>query len=124
MHPPTARRLLSQLRRDGWLYYNPRPPQLYAPTLRLVALAAQIGARAALAEARAPAVERLHVDTGLDALVAIPSYTGTVSIVHSRSDRAIQPPLGDVRPAHCTAFGKALLAPTGPRGDRASSPPR
>jgi DNA-binding IclR family transcriptional regulator len=114
VHPRTARRLLSQLRRDGWLYYNPRPPQLYAPTLRLVALAAQIGAHAPLAEATAPAVERLHVDTGLDALVAIPSYAGTVSIVRSRGDRAIQPPLGEVRPAHCTAFGKALMAHRAP----------
>jgi DNA-binding IclR family transcriptional regulator len=48
VHPRTARRLLSQLQRDGWLTYNPRPPHVYAPTLRMVALAAHIGARAPL----------------------------------------------------------------------------
>jgi DNA-binding IclR family transcriptional regulator len=110
IHPRTARRLLSQLRRDGWLYYNPRPPQVYAPTLRLVALAAQVGARAPIATLAAPAVERLHAETGLDALVAIPSYQATVCVVRCRGDRATQPPLGEAAPAHCSATGKVLLA--------------
>ena len=33
VHSRTARRLLSQLQRDGWLSYNPRSPHVYAPTL-------------------------------------------------------------------------------------------
>lgn len=110
MHPRTARRLLSQLQRDGWLFYNPRPPHVYAPTLRMVALAAHIGARAPLATVTAPAVEQLHADTGLDALLAIPSYDATVCLVRCCGELAARPPLGDVTPAHCTATGKVLMA--------------
>jgi DNA-binding IclR family transcriptional regulator len=110
IHPRTARRLLSQLQRDGWLSYNPHPPHVYAPTLRMVALAGHIGARAPLATATAPAVEQLHADTGLDALLAIPSYDATLCLVRCSGERAVQPPLGNVTPAHCTAAGKVLMA--------------
>jgi DNA-binding IclR family transcriptional regulator len=110
VHPRTARRLLSQLQRDGWLSYSTQSPRVYAPTLRFVALAAHIGARAPLATLSAPAVERLHADTGLEASLAVPAYRGTVCIVRCCGDSAVQPPLGEAPPAHCTAPGKALLA--------------
>lgn len=110
VHPRTARRLLGQLRRDGWLSYCTQTPRVYAPTLRLVALAAQIGAGAPLATLTAPVVERLQADTGLVASLAIPSYDATVCLVRCCGARAAQPPLGEAAPACCTATGKVLLA--------------
>jgi DNA-binding IclR family transcriptional regulator len=110
VHPRTARRLLSQLQRDGWLAYSPTFPPTYAPTLRLVALAAQVGARSPLAEITAPALERLHAVTGRPAILAIPSYDSTVCVVRCVGEAAADAPLGVIEPAHETAHGKVLLA--------------
>jgi DNA-binding IclR family transcriptional regulator len=110
VHPRTARRLLSQLHRDGWLTYSRGRRIVYTPTLRFVALAAQIGARAPLAVLTAPAVARLHARSGLEATLAIPGYRATVCLVHRCGPGTTQPPLGELTPAHASATGRALLA--------------
>jgi DNA-binding IclR family transcriptional regulator len=110
IHPRTARRLLSQLHQDGWLFHNRGFPPTYAPTLRLVALAANVGARTPLAAMTAPALEQLHVDTGRTAVLAIPAYDATVCLVRCVGDGAFEAPLGVITPAHVCAAGKVLLA--------------
>lgn len=111
MHPRAARRLLSQLQRDGWLSYRQGPDErIYAPTLRFVALAAEIGARAPLATMTSPALERLHAATGRPAMLALPGYRATVCVARCLGERGAQTALATVAPAHCTAAGKVLLA--------------
>jgi DNA-binding IclR family transcriptional regulator len=111
MHPRAARRLLSQLQRDGWLSYRQGPDErVYAPTLRFVALAAQIGARAPLVTMTSRSLKRLHVATGRPAMLAIPGYRATVCVARAFGESAAQPAVAPVTPAHCTAAGKVLLA--------------
>src|SRR5512133_2215547 len=111
MHPRRARRLLSQLQRDGWLSYRHGPDgRIYAPTLRFVALAAEIAARAPLTTLTSPALERLHATTGRPAMLTIPGYGGTVCVARCLGERGTQPAVVAVAPAHCTAPGKVLLA--------------
>jgi DNA-binding IclR family transcriptional regulator len=110
VHQRTTRRLLRQLRQDGWVSYTREPPHIYAPTLRSVALAAHIGGRAPLATLTAAAVEQLHAATGLPATLAIPAYDATVCLVRSCGDLAAGPLLTLPEPAHCTAAGKVLMA--------------
>ena len=111
MHPRRARRLLSQLQRDGWLSYRHSPDgRIYAPTLRFVALAAEISARAPLTTLASPALDRLHAATGRPAMLTIPGYGGTVCVARRLGEHGIQPAVVAVAPAHCTAAGKVLLA--------------
>jgi DNA-binding IclR family transcriptional regulator len=111
IHPRRARRLLSQLQRDGWVSFRPGPDErVYSPTLRFVALAAQIAARAPLATMTAAALEQLHADTGRPAMLAIPGYRGTVCLARCVGEHGAQPAVAAVSPAHCTAAGKVLLA--------------
>jgi DNA-binding IclR family transcriptional regulator len=110
IHPKVARRLLSQLQRDGWLSCADGTQRLYAPTLRFVALAAEIGSRSPLATLAEPEVQYLHASTGLEATLLIPSYRGTVCIVRCVGERTIHPAPSGVAPAHCTAPGKVLMA--------------
>src|SRR3954451_13586200 len=65
VHPRTARRLLNRLRDEGYLTRSDDARRLYAPTMRIVALAGQILQRALLAERAVPFVAALHDDTGL-----------------------------------------------------------
>jgi DNA-binding IclR family transcriptional regulator len=111
IHPRRARRLLSQLQRDGWLSYRHGPTErVYAPTLRFMALAAEIGARAPLTTMTSPALERLHAVTGRPAMLTIAGYGGTVCVARCLGARGAEPAMAAVVPAHCTAAGKVLLA--------------
>jgi DNA-binding IclR family transcriptional regulator len=111
IHPRRARRLLSQLERDGWLSYRQGPDErIYTPTLRFVALAAEIGARAPLATMTSPSLERLHAATERPAMLTIPGYRGTVCVARCVGEHGAQPAVAAVAPAHCTAPGKVLLA--------------
>jgi DNA-binding IclR family transcriptional regulator len=111
IHPRRARRLLSQLQRDGWLSYRrSRTERIYAPTLRFVALAAEIGARAPLTIMTSPALERLHAATGRLAMLTIAGYRGTVCVARCLGEHGVEPAVAVVAPAHCTAAGKVLLA--------------
>jgi DNA-binding IclR family transcriptional regulator len=111
IHPRRARRLLSQLQRDGWLSYRTGAHErVYVPTLRFVALAAEIGARAPLTTMTSPALERLHAATGRPATLTIPGYRGAVCVARCVGEHGVQPAVAAVAPAHCTAAGKVLLA--------------
>lgn len=110
VHPRTARRLLGQLQRDGWLSYSNQTPRVYAPTLRLLALAAHVGTGAPLATVTAPALEQLHTDTGLDVSLAIPSYGATALLLCCCRGHRAHLPLGGIVPAHQTAPGNVLMA--------------
>jgi IclR family KDG regulon transcriptional repressor len=111
VHPRAARRLLSQLQRDGWLSYTRGPEErVYAPTLRFVALAAQIAARAPLVTITEPALRQLHAATGHPAALAIAGYDATICVVRCIGAYPGQATVPTVAPAHCTALGKVLLA--------------
>jgi IclR family acetate operon transcriptional repressor len=110
IHPRTARRLLARLVADGWVSRTADRRHAYAPTMRLVALAAQLAERSALAQAAAPVVKRLFEETGGVAYLAIPSYTSALCLVHRGADAEARPHLRELVPAHATACGKVLLA--------------
>jgi DNA-binding IclR family transcriptional regulator len=111
IHPRRARRLLSQLQRDGWLSYRRGPNErIYAPTLRFAALAAEIAARAPLTTMTSPALESLHAASGRPTMLTIPGYRGTVCVARCLGEHGAQPAVAAVAPAHCTAAGKVLLA--------------
>jgi DNA-binding IclR family transcriptional regulator len=110
VHPRTARRLLARLVDDGWVSRSDGRRRTYAPTLRIVALAAQLAVRSPLARAAAPVVSRLHEETGAVAHLAIPSYTSALCLVHRAGGPEARPQLRELMPAHATASGKVLLA--------------
>jgi DNA-binding IclR family transcriptional regulator len=106
-HPRRARRLLSQLERDGWLSYRQGETEpVYAPTLRFVALAAEIGARAPLTTMTSSALERLHAATGRPAMLTIPGYRGIVCVERCVGAHGAQPAAPAIAPAHCTAAAR------------------
>ena len=109
VHPRTARRLLNRLRDVGWLTRSDDARRLYAPTLRIVALAGQIVQRTRIAEQAVPVVAALHGETGAVAHLAIPSYRSVLCVVHGNGAGPAEPGLHELVPAHCTATGKALL---------------
>jgi len=110
IHPRTARRLLNRLVADGWLTRIPGRARTYAPTMRIVAMAAQFAESAALPRLAAPVVERLHTETGVAAHLAVPCYGSVLCLVHRGGDRDLPPGLRELMPCHATAAGKALLA--------------
>jgi IclR family acetate operon transcriptional repressor len=110
IHPRTARRLLARLVADGWVVRTGDRRHAYAPTMRLVALAAQLAERSSLAQAAAPVVQRLFEETGGVAHLAIPSYTSALCLVHRGAGEDARPHLRELVPAHATACGKVLLA--------------
>jgi IclR family acetate operon transcriptional repressor len=109
VHPRTARRLLTRLLEEGWLTRSDDTRRLYAPTMRIVALAGQIVQRARIADQAVPVVAALHGDTGGVAHLAIPSYRSVLCVVHGNGAGPAKPGLHELAPAHCTATGKALL---------------
>jgi DNA-binding IclR family transcriptional regulator len=109
VHPRTARRLLNRLRDEGWLTRSEDTRRLYAPTMRIAALAGQVVQRARIAELAVPIVAALHDDTGAVAHLAIPSYRSVLCVVHGNGAGPAEPGLHELAPAHCTATGKALL---------------
>jgi DNA-binding IclR family transcriptional regulator len=110
VHPRTARRLLNKLVAEGWLTRSEGRRRIYSPTMRIVALAAQLAERDPLALAARPAVTRLHDETGLTAHLAIPSYRSTLCLVHRAGGPDARPQLRELVPVHATAAGKVLLA--------------
>ena len=110
IHPRTARRLLARLVADGWVSRTGDRRHAYTPTMRLVALAAQLAERAPLAQAAAPVVQRLFDETGGVVHLAVPSYTSALCLVHRGAGPDVRPHLRELVPAHATACGKVLLA--------------
>jgi IclR family acetate operon transcriptional repressor len=109
VHPRTARRLLTRLHDEGYLSRSEDSRRLYAPTMRVVALAGQIVERSRLAERAVALVAALHEETGAVAHLAIPSYRSVLCVVHGNGTGPAAPGLHELAPAHCTATGKALL---------------
>jgi DNA-binding IclR family transcriptional regulator len=109
IHPRTARRVLVRLHEEGYLTRSDDARRLYSPSMRIVALAGQIAARAPLTMEGVAAVERLHEETGADAHVVVPSYLSALCVVHADGCGARRHPR-ELVPSHCTASGKALLA--------------
>jgi DNA-binding IclR family transcriptional regulator len=110
IHPRTARRLLNRLVADGWLTRSPGRARTYAPTMRIVAMAAQLAESGALPRLAAPVVERLHAETGAAAHLVVPCYGSVLCLVHRGGERDLPPGLRELMPCHATAAGKALLA--------------
>jgi DNA-binding IclR family transcriptional regulator len=108
VHPRTARRLLTRLADEGWLARSEDARRVYAPTLRIVALAGQVLQRCRLADAALPYVQRLHEAVGVPAHLMVPSYRWVLCVAHA--DGRASTGLRELAPSHATAAGKALLA--------------
>ena len=109
VHPRTARRLLTRLHDDGYVTRSDDPRRVYAPTMRIVALAGQVLERARMAHRGVAVVARLREQTGGVVHLAIPSYRSVLCIVHGNGDRPPSVAIRELMPCHCTAAGKALL---------------
>jgi DNA-binding IclR family transcriptional regulator len=107
VNPRTARRLLNRMTLDGWLVRREGPRPTYTPTLRIVALAAELAQRAPLVRHGHEVADQLHVATGEAAHLAIPSYRSALRLVRATGDA---PAVRDLAPAHAVAAGKLLLA--------------
>jgi IclR family KDG regulon transcriptional repressor len=110
VHPRTARRLLNRLVAEGYLTRTEGERRIYAPTMRIVALAGQIVERSTLAQEALPYVEQLHEETGSAAHLDVPSYRSVLCLAHQSGEAVTRPQLRELVPCHCTAAGKALLA--------------
>lgn len=109
IHPRTARRVLVRLHDEGYLTRTDDTRRRYSPSMRIVALAGQVVARAPLTASGLDVVERLREETGIHAHVVVPSYLAALCIVHGDGCGARSSPR-ELVPPHCTATGKALLA--------------
>ncbi len=109
-HPRTARRLLGRLEQEGYLTRTQDSRRLYAPTMRIVALASQVVDHAELPRFAVPYVSRLRALSAADVHFVVPSYRSVVCLVHASADGAeVAPHLRELSPAHATAAGKVLL---------------
>jgi DNA-binding IclR family transcriptional regulator len=108
VHPRTARRLLNRMTMDGWLVRHDGPRATYAPTLRILALAAEHAHRLPLLRHAPDAALELHTPTGHTVHLAVPSYRCTLRLLRAGDGRVRS--ARDLAPAHATAAGKVLLA--------------
>jgi DNA-binding IclR family transcriptional regulator len=109
VHPRTARRLLNRLATDGWLRRTDGPRPSYAPTLRIVALVAQLTDRAPVVRHGKEVAAELHAATGLSVHLAVPSYRHSLRLL-AVVDGGGSPARRDLAPAHASAGGNLLLA--------------
>jgi DNA-binding IclR family transcriptional regulator len=110
-HPRTARRVLARLTEEGYLTRDDDARRKYQPTMRLVALAAQVIENSTMARRARPYVTLLHERTGVAAHLVVPSYQQVVCLVHcADAEHDAAPRMRELVPAHATAGGKVLLA--------------
>ena len=110
-HPRTVRRVLAQLVEDEYVTVHEDGPRMYAPTMRLVALAGHIVDGSPLARHGRPYVALAQERTGATAHLLVPSYTSVLCLAHcSGTDEDLRPRLRELVPAHAAAGGKVLLA--------------
>jgi IclR family KDG regulon transcriptional repressor len=110
-HPRTMRRVLERLVAEGYVQRSGDTRRIYSPTMRLVALAAQVLEHSPVARRGRPYVELLHERTGVAAHLMAPSYGSVVCLSHAAlGSQDEHPHLRELVPAHATAAGKALLA--------------
>ena len=111
VHPRTARRLLQRLFEEGYVTRTQDARRLYSPSLRIVALAAQVVEQSELTRVAAPFVARLHERTGATAHLMVPSYRSALCVLHGGNGPGpVRPQLRELVPSHCTAAGMALLS--------------
>jgi DNA-binding IclR family transcriptional regulator len=110
VHPRTARRLLNRLAADGWLQRIDGPRPLYVPTMRIVALAAQLAERAPVVRLGARVAVDLQATAGGVVHLAVPSYRSALRLLRVNGDACSRPQMRDLAPAHAIAAGKLLLA--------------
>lgn len=110
VHPRTARRILRTLAKERYVEQRQergRMAHVYEPTVRLLAMAAQLAARLALVQDGRQGAQELHRATGQSAYVAVPSY-GHVLVIARTGECA--PELWALLPAPEDAAGQLLLA--------------
>jgi DNA-binding IclR family transcriptional regulator len=108
VHPRTARRLLNRLVTDGWLRRTDGARPMYSPTMRIVALAAQLTERTPLVQHGGAVAAALSSELGWPVHLVVPSYLSALRLL--RFSGAEGGPRRDLAPAHATAGGKLLLA--------------
>jgi DNA-binding IclR family transcriptional regulator len=106
----TARRLLNRLVDEGWATRTEGRRRIYAPTRRIIALAAHFAEREPLAAAATSVVTALYARTGAAAHLFAPSYRSVMCLVHRAGEADARPQLRELVPAHASAGGKLLLA--------------
>jgi DNA-binding IclR family transcriptional regulator len=106
----TARRLLNRLVDEGWVTRTDGRRRIYAPSRRIIALAAHLAEREPLAAAATPVVTELYDRTGAAAHLFTPSYRCVMCLVHRAGAADARPQLRELVPAHASAGGKLLLA--------------
>lgn len=113
VHVRTARRVLKRLDSEGYVTVGDDRRRRYRPTMRVVALAGQVVARAELPATALPHVSALREQLGEGCHLCVPSHLFALCLVHDEADAAAgacRPHLRELVPCHCTAAGKALLA--------------
>jgi DNA-binding IclR family transcriptional regulator len=110
VHQRTARRLLNRMVSDGWLIRRDGPRPTYTPTMRIVALAAQLAHRTPLVRHATDLAGALQARTGGTVHLAVPSYRSALRLVRVTGERCGAPALRDLAPANAIAAGKLLLA--------------
>jgi DNA-binding IclR family transcriptional regulator len=111
-HPRTVRRVVRQLVENEYVAVTDDGRRsIYAPTMRLVALAGQIVNDSPLTRRGRPYVALAKERTGATAHLIVPSYGSVLCLAHcAPADEQVRPRLRELVPAHCTAGGKVLLA--------------
>jgi DNA-binding IclR family transcriptional regulator len=110
VHPRTARRLLNRLVDDGWIVRREAARPTYTPTMRILALAAQLAQRAPLVCHALELARDLQARPGEAVHLAVPSYRSALRLVCANGADDHVPALRDLAPANATAAGKLLLA--------------
>jgi IclR family acetate operon transcriptional repressor len=110
VHPRTARRLLNRMVYDGWLIRRDGPRPTYTPTMRIVALAAQLAQRAPLVRHALELAGDLYGGPEDAVHLAVPSYRSALRLVRATPAADGGPAARDLAPANAIAAGKLLLA--------------
>lgn len=112
--------LLSTLKASGYLYEVASAVGYY-PTRRWLDRASAISAADPIARRLRPMMESVHADTGETVVVAQRADTSScyIEVVESSQNIRYSAQVGECKPLHATASGKALLA-TMPAAERRS----
>jgi DNA-binding IclR family transcriptional regulator len=116
VHPRTARRILRTLTKQQYVEQSPRrgrAAQKYQPTVRLLAMAAQLAPQLPLVQRGRRTVREIEQQTDLTAYLAVPSYLavpcyGDVLVIACSGEHTVRP--WATLPAATDAAGHILLA--------------
>lgn len=111
LHKSTVHRLLMVLERHRCVEKNSLSGK-YRLGWKLLELGTKTVARLDLAQRTRPYLERLVRETGETAHLGILSQGEMISVVNLESPRTLRTPstVGRRSPAHCTSYGKSILA--------------